>query len=306
MKINRGRHRALFFLLALFLAALGIPVAFFVWRYSRSQYSSEYFRRAYEFSREGQWSLAVQYYTKSISLSPQSAVAYYNRGVAYLNEKEIDMAIKDFTMAIKLKPTKPWPVQYRGIAYEAKGDLSNAIVDFSRAIELEPNNPTNYYRRGFIYAVEKRWDNAISNYSAAIQLDSNNAAYFQGTAYAYFQKREPAKAVDNYEKAIQLAPEDPSILNSLAWFLAVYPDVRIRDGKKAVGLAEKACRNSRWDSWYCIGTLAAACAESGDYPDAVKYQKEAMLLNGPTEKEKLEEQQRLDLFQQHQAFHETP
>jgi tetratricopeptide (TPR) repeat protein len=279
------RNRIVFLLSALLIAVVGIICVRYLLAYGRDRYAQYYLLRGYEYFQDGQYDDAIRYYTKSIKISPQNAVSYYDRGAAYFAEKEFDKAIGDFTVDIRLEPTNLDSFQYRGLAYGMKPDLSNAIADFTRAIELRPNDSVSYYRRGFAYALGHHWADAISNYMAAVHIEPSNAAFYQGIGYAYFQMREPSKAIENYENAIQLAPDDPSTLNSLAWLLSVYPDARIRDGQKAVGLAQRACEISNWDKWYCIGTLAAAYAEIGDFTNAVKYQKEAMLLNGPTERE---------------------
>jgi hypothetical protein len=50
----------------------------------------------------------------------------------------------------------------------------------------------------------------------------------------------------------------------------------MRDGRRAVAIATKACTLSSWKNAFSIDTLAAACAQAGYFADAVKYQELAI------------------------------
>ncbi len=83
-------------------------------------------------------------------------------------------------------------------------------------------------------------------------------------------------ALAAYEQALRADPEDESALNDLAWFLATCPEARLRDGKRAVELATRACEVTGRSSPSHLDTLAAAHAEAGDFETAVEVQREAI------------------------------
>jgi len=58
-------------------------------------------------------------------------------------------------------------------------------------------------------------------------------------------------------------------LNNLAWVLATCPDAGLRNGPEAVRLAGHACELTHYGRPLFIGTLAAAYAEAGRFPEAV-------------------------------------
>ena len=77
------------------------------------------------------------------------------------------------------------------------------------------------------------------------------------------------EAVAQYREALRLNPNLAGALNKLAWVLATGPDAELRNGAEAVGLAERACELTHNGEPLFIGTLAAAYAEAGSFPEAV-------------------------------------
>ena len=58
--------------------------------------------------------------------------------------------------------------------------------------------------------------------------------------------------------------------NDLAWLLATCPDNSVRNGQKAVELAQQAVQLSNGRSPEILDTLAAAYAEAGRFHEAVE------------------------------------
>ena len=88
------------------------------------------------------------------------------------------------------------------------------------------------------------------------------------------QKGKLAEAVAQYEKTLELAPEDNLAEINLAWALATCSDPSLRDGKKAVALAQRANQRLGGKNPLALRSLAAAYAEIGKFPSAVEAAKE--------------------------------
>ena len=89
---------------------------------------------------------------------------------------------------------------------------------------------------------------------------------------------------------------DLGALNGLAWFLATCPYPELRDGPAAISLAEKAAASTDRENPSILDTLAAACAEAGDFPKAISVQREAIALL-QTEKARTDYSSRLRLYE---------
>jgi Flp pilus assembly protein TadD len=77
------------------------------------------------------------------------------------------------------------------------------------------------------------------------------------------------EAATRYREALKLNPNLAGALNNLAWVLATSPEDGLRDGAEAVRLAERACELTHHGEPLFLGTLAAAYAEAGRFPEAV-------------------------------------
>ncbi len=114
-----------------------------------------------------------------------------------------------------------------------------------------------------------------------------------------------ANYVDTLRQAILLDGKDAWCYNQLAWVQATCSDASVRNGKEAVAAATKACELTGWSNWQFVDTLAAACAEAGDFKRAVELQEQALCTGTPIRSEQKAMQERVTLYKQSQPFREN-
>jgi tetratricopeptide (TPR) repeat protein len=128
----------------------------------------------------------------------------------------------------------------------------------------------------------------------------------QAWAQAYCARGEFSNAVNICREAVRANPEDDWSYNQLAWIKAACPEPSVRDGKEAVSAATKACELTRWKEWNWIDTLAAACAEAGDFKRAIEFEEQALRAGKPSEPDRNAMQERLLLYKRSQPFRDKP
>jgi hypothetical protein len=106
----------------------------------------------------------------------------------------------------------------------------------------------------------------------------------------------------------RLGRGNTDILDSAAWILATHPDPRIRDGNEALTLVRQPGKLIDQDNARQLLVLAAACAETGGFEEAVAAAQQAKTLADSAGDSLLSEQcgRMTDLFVARQPFRELP
>lgn len=228
------------------------------------------------------------------------------RGYAYLTIRNYDMAIKDFTRAIddKLSPNL---FQFRGRAYFYEKDYQKAVLDFSQQLISDTNNAYVFLLRGSAYTMLNNYDLAISDFGQSIKSNPSYAEPYADRGWVYGKLGNYKKATTDFQSAVKINPNSVTANNNFAWLLSTCPDDAFRDKKKAVTLAENACKLTKNENSFCLGTLAAAYANAGDFKKAIRMQTKSMALKssqGSSQDELTKSKKLLNLYEAHKPYRE--
>jgi tetratricopeptide (TPR) repeat protein len=191
------------------------------------------------------------------------------------------------------------------------GKVNEALAMIDQVIATDPNNWRSYFLKSAVLILAKRGGEALKQIDTSINLARRSnvspgllAELYESKARSCVDYGRYDEAKKSLEQAVHLQPQDPSTLNDLAWMLATSKDTRVRDGRRAVALATKACTLSDWKNAFSIDTLAAASAAAGNFADAVKYQELAISRLEPDDRKAQMPgmEQRLHLYSSGQTF----
>jgi len=143
-------------------------------------------------------------------------------------------------------------------------------------------------------------DQIILYCTKVIESNPRFAETYYERGNAYKEKGLYDQAISDYDKVIGIMPKDPKAYNSLAWLFATAEEKKVRDGNRAVELARKACELSDWKHPRYLDTLAAACARDGQFEEAVKWQRKALVSNDHDDEKTFQE--RLKLYKERKPW----
>ena len=266
--------------------------------------STSYYNRAISRKANGELDLAISDFCQAISLMPRYSAAYCGRGATELQKGQIDAALKDLNQAVALESNNLYNFYSRGIVWLEKRDLDNALNDFTESIKLNKKFGLAYGHRANFWQMKCNFDRAIDDYTTAIKLVPDPAILFVYRGLAFRHKGESDKALADYDAAVKLSPQNPEAYNAIAWHAATNPEKQSLHDTNAVWYAIRACELSEWRTWYCVGTLAAAYADSGDFANATRWASKSVEL--APEAERFRASERLELYRMGKPYRVKP
>ena len=213
---------------------------------------------------------------KALEIEPRSLEMLLTRATVYESVEDYDNALADLTRAEKIRPGLPQAALLRSMIYQRTERFDDAALQLRRLVKLNPGNAQIRLQLGFCYSMGNHHKLAIEEFSRVIEIDKENwiAFYSRGDTQLNIGKHK--EAIADYNVALQLNKDSDGLLNNFAWVLATSPVDELRDGKRAVELALRACELSEYKKPHILSTLAAAYAETGDFDTAIKWSSKAV------------------------------
>jgi tetratricopeptide (TPR) repeat protein len=257
--------------------------------------------------QQGRFTEAMEEFQAALSISPNDPVTENNIGAAYLQKGDVDSALDHLRKAVKDGPRNGDAYINFGNALLKKRDFDNAIAAYSATLELPYDHAETHYSIANALRQKGENDDAILHYQLAIQLRPDYVDAHNNLANALRQQGRIEEAIQEYEAALKYRPQFQLAQNNLAWILATAADSRLRNGSKAVELAEKAVLATNGSDPILLHTLAAAYAENGEFEKAVAAARDSLAIADANGLTSLAESLRnkIALYQSGSAYHES-
>ena len=244
--------------------------------------------RAHAF--QSNFNKALEVLEQAYALDPANLLVLLLRANVHQELGDEDKALADVDQVLTLSPGLPLAMRFRADLLARTGEFDMAAAQLEKLLEAEPEDPEAQLQLAYLYTAEKQHRKAIEKFSAVLRKQPENAAALRGRADVLLSVGRQAEAITDYEKVLALEPEDSHVLNNLAWVLATSPDGKLRDGKRAIELATKACEVTDYKEAHILSTLGAGYAETGDFKTAIQWSQKAIELGSEDQLEPLKKE----------------
>ncbi|HUA68432.1 MAG TPA: tetratricopeptide repeat protein [Candidatus Saccharimonadales bacterium] len=221
---------------------------------------------------------AITHFRKALEIQPDNVLAQSDLAVALFQKGQVSEAFDHFRKALALRPTDPLMHYNFGYALLGCGQVNEAAAQFQKAVELQPDYAQDLRSLGNAALHRGQVDEAIVLFQTLVGVHPGDAEAHYILGVTYLQKGEVNKAIDHLQAVLKSQPDNADARNALAWVLATSPDPSIRNGNRAIELAQRANALSRGTNPVFLGTLAAAYAETGHFPEAIASAQQALQL----------------------------
>jgi tetratricopeptide (TPR) repeat protein len=164
-----------------------------------------------------------------------------------------------------------------GTTLAQKGQTDEAIAQFQEALQIYPAFAEAHNNLGLAFLKRGQTNEAAMHFQKVFQIDPG---YEEASGDKLLFAGRAGEALIHYQIALEMEPQNVRVLNNLARVLATAPQAALRNGAKAVELAQQAERLTGGDNPVVNSTLAAAYAEAGQFPEAVATAQRALQLAG--------------------------
>ncbi len=234
------------------------------------------------------WKGAVVIFKEGLAVAPAGSVAsrslHHKLGTAYYMGGDARAAINEFRDVLRTAPRdqpdeSAAKASYSlGVILISGGRFNDGINRLTTAVRYQPDYGEAHMALADALRRVGRFDESTRHYTEVMRINPAAVEAPFGYAVALVRLGRYAEARQALEESLKRQQNHPMLTQALARVLATAPDARVRDGSRALAMAQDLARATPTTD---VGeTLAMALAEAGDFTRAVEMQKEVMAAAG--------------------------
>jgi tetratricopeptide (TPR) repeat protein len=212
---------------------------------------------------------AANEFRKAVTIKPESVTARVNLGAALTQTGDLKGAIEQFGEAIRLEPGKANAHYNLAVILAGQNKHEQAITHLRSALSVEPNDTNARFLLAQQLNKSGNTDEALTEYSRVVQSNPGNESALLEHVKLLYRKAEFKQALDALEKSRTQYPQRGQTVVLLAYLLAASPQTDLRDGARALDLAQRVYAASSTPQHGALVALALAelgrCSEAADW-----------------------------------------
>ncbi len=214
---------------------------------------------------------AADEFRKAVAANPDSVTARVNLGTALSEIGDQKGAAEQFQAALRIEPQKANAHYNLAVLLARQNQHEQAIIHLHSSLRVDPNDLSARFLLARELMKSGRLEEALVEFSRVVQADPNNEGALLEQVKLLHRMRLFKQALDGLEKSHAQFPQKGRTALMLAYLLATSPQFDLRDGARAVQLAQLVYK--------ATGTLqhgalvAMALAELGRCSEAAAWQR---------------------------------
>ncbi|MGO8697957.1 MAG: tetratricopeptide repeat protein [Limisphaerales bacterium] len=244
-------------------------------------------------------------WTRTLVQNPEAAIGRVNLAALAVDAGHPEEALAQSPILLQAYPDDPTILNIVGSAHLELSHYDDAIDFFQKSVALRADNPKPWYNLGLAFLQKDQPSRAQLQFENVVKLDPTAVNAYIQLARIHLARQEDKAAIANLRQCLAVQPADMEACDLLAWTLATSSDPALRNGREAVELALRANNMTAGRRPALLRTLAAAFAESEDFPHAIQCLERALTLLSAKTNSPLAAscREQLTLYQSHRPYH---
>lgn len=210
----------------------------------------------------------------AVEADPENTTARMNLGSTYVLLQKYDEGRAQFEEILRRSPDYAKAHQSLGMLAAKLGNDEAAAKHFSAGLAVDKNLADANMVLGDALMRLKKYSEAEAAYLRQTELTPRNPSPHMKLVPSLILQKKFAAARDKMESLVKGMPKHRDVAMVMVRLLAACPDSAVRDGKRAVALAEEKLTQESKPVY--VQTMAMAYAEAGDFAKAVEKQRAAV------------------------------
>ena len=212
---------------------------------------------------------AADEFRKAVTAKPGSVTARVNLGAALTQTGDLDGAVEQFEEALRIEPGKANAHYNLAVILAGQNKHDRSIAHARSALTAEPNDVNARFLLAQELKKSGNVDEALTEYSRVVQADPGNESALLEQVKLLYRKGQVKQALDALEKSHAQYPKRGQTVLLLAYILAASPQLDLRNGARALDLAQRVFNSSPAPQHGALVALTFAelgrCSEAGEW-----------------------------------------
>jgi tetratricopeptide (TPR) repeat protein len=211
---------------------------------------------------------AAAEFRKAVDANPESVAARVNLGAALTQLGDVNGAVKEFEEALRIEPGKVNAHYNLAVLLARQNKHEQAITHLRSALNVEQGDQSARFLLAQELNKSGRSDEALTEYA---RVDPGNEGALLEHVRLLYRKGQFKQALDRLEQGHAQYPQRGRTVVMLAYLLAASPQLELRNGARALELAQRVYNATSAAQHGAL--VALALAEVGRCNEASEWQR---------------------------------